>query len=131
MATSDSPPNSTWLDMFNATTPGNTDAFTATDYEQPPKCTFDICGFDGAYFAYRPSKVANLAFAVLFGISASAFVVQGIARKRWPGFTIAMALGCIVEVAGYVARVLAHDDLYSEVSTTPNQQSHAALQNQS
>jgi protein-S-isoprenylcysteine O-methyltransferase Ste14 len=70
-----------------------------------------------AYFYYRPSKGVNTAFAVLFGISALLFLVQGIAsRKRWLGFTIAMVAGCALEVVGYAGRIRAWTDLYTDVS---------------
>jgi hypothetical protein len=81
------------------------------------KCTCEICGLDGSFFAYRPTKSINFAFAILFGISAIAFLLQGIASKKsWLGFTVVMVSGCVLEVVGYTGRVLAYDDLYSEVS---------------
>lgn len=79
-------------------------------------CTPALCGFQYAYFQYVPTKSVNMAFAVLFGISALAFLGQGIARKRWLGFTIAMVSGCTLEVIGYAGRVMAADQLYYEVS---------------
>jgi hypothetical protein len=94
--------------------------YTIPDYILGPAayCTFEHCGFNYSYWSYRPRKSANLAFAVLFGISALAFLAQGIASKKgWVGFTIAMVLGCVIEVIGYAGRVRAYDHLYSEVST--------------
>jgi hypothetical protein len=70
------------------------------------------------YFAYRPSRSVNTAFAILFGISALLFLVQGIvSKKRWLGFTIAMVCGCVLEVIGYVGRIRAYNNLYDNVST--------------
>jgi hypothetical protein len=104
----------------NPTSPdwaGFTSAYSFTDYFDPTTCTFERCGFNYSYWSYRPRKSTNLAFAVLFGISAFAFLAQGIAsKKRWVGFTIAMLLGCVTEVVGYVGRVMAYNNLYSEVS---------------
>lgn len=110
--------------------PTSTDwaGFTVPDYAYPstmdssffdPKaCTFEICGFSYSYWSYRPKKSVNLAFTILFSISALAFLAQSIAsKKRWLSFTIAMVLGCIIEVIGYAGRVKASDDLYSEAST--------------
>lgn len=79
-------------------------------------CTYEACGLEWSYFAYRPAKSVNLAFVVLFGLSTLAYLIQGLLRRRWPGFTIAMVSGNILEVVGYIGRVLAHDDLYHEVS---------------
>lgn len=58
----------------------------------------------------------SAAFAVLFGISTLAFVVQGLFNKRWLGFTIVMASGCALEVIGYAGRVWAYSHLWSQVS---------------
>jgi hypothetical protein len=82
-------------------------------------CTIpnEHCPIEWSYWGYRPSLSTNLAFAVVFGISTIAFLVQGIASKRWLGFTIAMASGCALEVVGYIGRVLAYNDVFSEVCT--------------
>ncbi|KAF1836383.1 RTA1-domain-containing protein [Decorospora gaudefroyi] len=69
---------------------------------------------DSMYWGYRPSLSTNIAFAVLFALSMIAFMIQGIAGKRWLGFTIAMSSGCAVEVVGYIGRILAHDGLGSQ-----------------
>ncbi|KAH7081363.1 sphingoid long-chain base transporter RSB1 [Paraphoma chrysanthemicola] len=86
----------------------------AIDPNWRDNCTPALCGFQYAYFQYVPTKSANMAFAVLFGISALAYLGQGIARKRWLGFTIAMVSGCVLEVIGYAGRVMAADQLYYE-----------------
>ncbi|KAF2823165.1 RTA1-domain-containing protein [Ophiobolus disseminans] len=78
------------------------------------KCTWKLCGINISMFEYRPLKAANLAFAVLFGICALAFLLQGFRSKKWLGFTIAMAGGCLIEVAGYVGRYVAYEDLWSQ-----------------
>ncbi|RAR10665.1 sphingoid long-chain base transporter RSB1 [Stemphylium lycopersici] len=73
-----------------------------------------LCPVGYAYWRYQPSFSINLAFAVLFGVSLIVFLVQGIAGKRWLGFTIAMAVGCALEVIGYIGRLMAHNDMFSE-----------------
>jgi hypothetical protein len=75
----------------------------------------ETCPIEYAYWGYRPSFATNIAFTVLFGLSTIAYLVQGIAGKRWLGFTIAMTSGCTLEVIGYVGRVLAHGDMFAEV----------------
>jgi hypothetical protein len=70
------------------------------------KCTWELCGLAGAFFGYRPSRAANLAFTVLFGISLVVFLAQG----------FAMVSGCALEVIGYIGRVMAYNDLWSNVS---------------
>lgn len=63
---------------------------------------------------YEPSLIINAAFLVLFGISFITFVVQGTADAKWLGFSLAMAAGCALEVAGYAGRILAQQDMFAE-----------------
>jgi hypothetical protein len=87
-----------------------------TGYDGLP-CYFvsETCPAEYAYWGYRPSFATNVAFTALFGLSTIAYLVQGIAGKRWLGLTIAMASGCALEVVGYIGRVLAHRDMFAEV----------------
>ena len=78
-------------------------------------CSYETCSLDWSYWGYRPSFSANIAFTVLFGVSTLAYLAQGIVGKKWLGFTIAMAAGCVIEVIGYIGRVLAYNDLFHEV----------------
>lgn len=78
-------------------------------------CTWELCHLSYAYFEYRPNRAANLAFAVLFGISMLAYLGQGIFSKKWIGFTVAMVGGCVLEMIGYAGRVAAYKDLWHEV----------------
>jgi hypothetical protein len=125
------PPNSTWedlLNMLNTTVSDYSDPSITTSY-WPDTCTFDTCELYGSYFPYRPSRSANLAFTVLFGISAIVFLAQGITSKKWWGFTVAMLMGCVLEVIGYMGRVLAYHDMYSEVSPIITAAAHQQFYN--
>ncbi|KAL1609508.1 Mitochondrial import inner membrane translocase subunit Tim17-A [Nothophoma quercina] len=77
-------------------------------------CTYDTCPLSASYWGYRPSLGANLAFLILFGISTLSYIGQGFLNKAWLGFTIAMVCGCALEVIGYVGRVLAYNDGFTE-----------------
>jgi hypothetical protein len=85
----------------------------ARDYRKT--CTFDTCPLDWSFWGYRPSFSANMAFTILFGISTLGYIGQGVLSRGWLGFTIAMVCGCILEVIGYVGRVLAYNDGFTEV----------------
>ncbi|KAG9190323.1 hypothetical protein G6011_08411 [Alternaria panax] len=74
----------------------------------------ETCPIEYAYWGYRPSFSTNITFTALFALSTITFLVQGIAGRKWLGFTIAMASGCALEVVGYIGRVLAHQDMFSE-----------------
>ncbi|KAJ4341216.1 hypothetical protein N0V87_001957 [Didymella glomerata] len=77
-------------------------------------CTYDTCPLSASYWGYRPSLGANLAFLILFGISTLSYIGQGFLNKAWLGFTIAMVCGCALEVIGYVGRVLAYNEGFTE-----------------
>jgi hypothetical protein len=80
------------------------------------ECSWERCGLDGAFFAYRPSRAANITFTVCFGVAMLAYLVLGIrAGKKWMYYTFSMVFGCALEVIGYVARILAYDDIYHDV----------------
>jgi hypothetical protein len=81
----------------------------------PNSCTYDTCPLSLSFWGYRPSLGANLTFLILFGISTLVYIGQGFLNKAWLGFTIAMVCGCVLEVIGYVGRVLAYNDLFTEV----------------
>ncbi|EUC49631.1 hypothetical protein COCMIDRAFT_22802 [Bipolaris oryzae ATCC 44560] len=74
----------------------------------------DNCPRRYAFWVYEPSLIVNSAFLVLFGTSFITFVVQGTADAKWLGFSLAMAIGCALEVAGYAGRILAQQDMYAE-----------------
>jgi hypothetical protein len=76
----------------------------------------DICPLDSSLWPYQPLFRANLIFIVLFAISTTAYLAQGLISKKWLGFTIAMASGCTLEVVGYAGRVMAHHDVFDDVS---------------
>lgn len=96
----------------NTTFPPQMDDNLATDYYKD----FDPLSYSPFWY-YRPNKSVNLAFAVLFGISALTFLGQGIfSGKKWLGFTIAMVSGCAIEAIGYAGRVMAYNEPESEVS---------------
>ncbi|KAF2134861.1 RTA1-domain-containing protein [Dothidotthia symphoricarpi CBS 119687] len=90
----------------------------------PGECTYDQCNPEPtypeptyselSYWAYNPSLAANWIFCILFGLSTVAFLTQGIFRKGWLSFTIAMTAGCVLEVVGYIGRIMAHNGQYKE-----------------
>lgn len=91
----------------------NRNRTTIKDYRD--HCTYDTCPLSSSYWGYRPSLAPNLAFLILFGISTLSYIGQGFINKAWLGFTIAMTCGCALEVIGYVGRVLAYNDGFTEV----------------
>jgi hypothetical protein len=78
-------------------------------------CSWNTCPLSDSYWGYRPSLAANLTFLILFAISTLAYLGQGFLNKAWLGFTIAMVCGCLLEVIGYIGRVLAYNYGFTEV----------------
>jgi hypothetical protein len=111
-------PDSTSTDVIGIV-PHPTDPLTEA-YSWVQACTWELCGVEGSHWKYRPDQHVNLAFAILFGFSAFVFLTQGFASKKtWLGFSIAMVCGCVLEVIGYIGRILAYDDIYSQVRRYP------------
>lgn len=79
-------------------------------------CTFEICNIDDSFYGYRPSRAANIAFAAIFGFSLAAFVLQSFISRRFIGFSIAMILGTLCELIGYIGRILMYNNPWAQVS---------------
>ncbi|EEH10300.1 parasitic phase-specific protein PSP-1 [Histoplasma capsulatum G186AR] len=77
-------------------------------------CTFEICNIDDSYYGYRPSRAANIAFAAIFGFSLVAFVLQSFISRRFLGFSIAMILGTLCELIGYIGRILMYNNPWAQ-----------------
>jgi len=75
--------------------------------ENPNLCTLDTCDLTLASFTYLPTLPGNALFAGLFGIFVVGQLYLGIRHKIW-GYMTAMVLGLLLEIGGYVARVLLH-----------------------
>ncbi|RDW57799.1 hypothetical protein BP5796_12600 [Coleophoma crateriformis] len=72
-------------------------------------CTIDTCPVSLSVYGYLPSKAANLAFLAIFALSFASHIFQGIKRKAW-GFVVALGIGTLLEVVGYLGRVQMHKD---------------------
>ncbi|KIW00569.1 uncharacterized protein PV09_07923 [Verruconis gallopava] len=77
-------------------------------------CTLETCSLGLSYWAYIPSLAANGLFTALFAFSLLLFVVQAFTSRRFVGFSIAMICGSILEVIGYIGRIMSHSNPFSE-----------------
>ncbi|KAF2807225.1 RTA1-domain-containing protein [Mytilinidion resinicola] len=77
-------------------------------------CTLSTCALSDSYWGYRPSLPANSFFLAIFAISTGLYLVQALLSKRFLGFTIAMVSGCLLEVIGYVGRILSYFNPFKE-----------------
>ncbi|KAJ5983217.1 hypothetical protein N7481_005316 [Penicillium waksmanii] len=80
----------------------------------PSECTevTPDCPVEGTIYGYAPNAVASYAFCIIFAICALVQVIQMLKWRTW-SFGVAMFLGSISEVAGYVGRILLHNNAYS------------------
>lgn len=76
-------------------------------------CTKGTCPVSQSVYGYQPNLGATVFFLVLFTFSGVAYTWQGIKTKTW-FFTVAMMMGCLSEVMGYVAKLLLWNDPFSD-----------------
>jgi hypothetical protein len=93
------------------------DTFNQTLLQFPNLCTSCTCPLelDGEFLGnmnYYPSLGGNAFFAAVFGVLLLVQLVLGIRYKTW-GFLIGMSGGLILEVLGYVARILMRDNMFT------------------
>ncbi|GAB1311379.1 phospholipid-translocating ATPase rsb1 [Madurella fahalii] len=99
-----------WSDVTLAT-------FNQTLLQNPMLCTpctcpLEIDGYFLGVMSYLPSLGGNALFAAIFGLCLLLQVYLGIRYKTW-GFLICMSGGILLEVLGYIARVLMRDNMFT------------------
>ncbi|KEZ42560.1 hypothetical protein SAPIO_CDS5790 [Scedosporium apiospermum] len=70
-------------------------------------CTLDLCPLEYSVYRYRPSLPANIVFIVLYAL---ALLVHAYLGFRWKQiwFMVCVILGCLVEIVGYIGRIIMH-----------------------
>lgn len=79
------------------------------------QCTLQTCCLDQSSFSYIPNYGANLFFAIFFGVFIIPQLAIGIKCRTW-GYMVAMIIGLILELVGYVARVLLHNNPFDNAA---------------
>ncbi len=77
-------------------------------------CTLSTCTIDSSYYFYRVSLAANTTFVVLFALSLIGFILTYAFTRRGTAFTVAMTIGTILEVLGYVGRIMSWHNQWSQ-----------------
>ncbi|KAF5988623.1 phospholipid-translocating ATPase [Fusarium coicis] len=72
-------------------------------------CTLELCPLESSILRYQPNLPANAIFIGVFGLSMALHIFQGIKMKTW-GFMASMMAGCILEIIGYIGRLIIHDN---------------------
>ncbi|KAL3464875.1 RTA1 like protein-domain-containing protein [Aspergillus heterothallicus] len=78
----------------------------------PEMCTLETCSIEDAYIHYQPSIPGNAVYIALFGTLLIAQVIQTPIYRMW-GFSLSMIVGLFLEILGYSARILFHDDPFN------------------
>jgi hypothetical protein len=94
------------------------ETFNLTLLSNPRLCTTCTCplSIDGhliGFMSYFPSLAGNALFAALFGLCLLPQIYLGIRYKTW-GYLVSMSGGLILEVLGYVARILMRDNMFTD-----------------
>ena len=71
-----------------------------------------LCPVSATTYGYYPNLGANTFFTIYFGLAGAAHLVLGIYTRSWT-FQIALGIGTFMETAGYVGRILMHDNPWS------------------
>lgn len=85
-------------------------------HQQPDYCMVCDCPLkvDGVQFAnmsYRPNLAGNTLFTAIFGIFLVLQIAFGI-RYKTRGFAIAMSCGLVLEIVGYIGRILMRNHMF-------------------
>ncbi|TEA15886.1 Sphingoid long-chain base transporter RSB1 [Colletotrichum sidae] len=72
-------------------------------------CTVETCPLSCAQVEYLPTLPGNAVYAAAFGLLLIAQIILGIRYKTW-GFMVGMICGLVLEVVGYVGRIMLHSN---------------------
>lgn len=79
-----------------------------SDYN-PDDCTLQTCPLSAAYIEYQPNLAGNIFFIAVFAMLLVCQIGTGIVFRAWT-FMVPMVAGLILEVIGYLGRVLLHNN---------------------
>ena len=96
----------------NLTFAGQPVVFNQTTYDDPTLCTLDTCPEVYASIDYVPNLGGNAFYLAWFAALGLVQLVVGTRYHTWT-FMTAMLGGCILEVLGYAARVLMHENVFN------------------
>ncbi|KAI5205408.1 putative RTA1 domain protein [Aureobasidium subglaciale] len=72
-------------------------------------CKLGVCSLDYAQIEYVPTFAGNLAYLIVFAVFLPAQIGLVWKYRTW-GYFVGMFCGILLEILGYVARVLLHDN---------------------
>jgi hypothetical protein len=75
----------------------------------PDSCTLQTCPLSMAHVTYLPSLPGNALYTALFGLCLIAQIFLCVRYRIW-GFLGGMFGGLVLEIVGYVARIMMHSN---------------------
>ena len=96
----------------NLTFAGQPTVFNQTTYDDPSLCTLSTCPEDYSAVRYVPNLGGNAFYLAWFAAFGLMQLVLGIYYHAWTYMT-AMLGGSILEVLGYAARILMHENVFN------------------
>ena len=72
-------------------------------------CTLELCPLEASILKYRPSQIASILCIVIFSLALIGQLIQGLRSKQWT-FMACVTVGCVVEIFGYVGRLMIRDN---------------------
>ncbi|KAI1565973.1 RTA1 domain containing protein [Pyrenophora tritici-repentis] len=81
----------------------------------PAFCTevSPACPVEGTILGYYPNLSVNIFFAAFFGVFGIAQLALCLRYKTWM-YSMAISLGCLCEVLGYIGRIMMNDNPFTE-----------------
>ena len=77
------------------------------------QCTLALCPLEYAFVHYDPDLLGNALYAGFFAFLLLLQIGLGVRYKTW-SFMAGMCSGLVLEVFGYVGRILLHNDPFSD-----------------
>jgi hypothetical protein len=72
-------------------------------------CTLQTCPLSDGYIQYQPNMGGNIFYIAVFAVLLVGQLASGIKFRTW-SFMVPMVVGLILEVLGYLGRILLHNN---------------------
>jgi hypothetical protein len=88
-------------------------SWIASNLTSTGQCTLDLCSLKWANVDYVPNAGANMLFAIIFAFFLLTQLVFWVWR-RTHSFSFAVSCGLVLEILGYLARVIMKTNMFSQ-----------------
>lgn len=75
-------------------------------------CTLSTCPIEAAYVEYQPNVPGNAIFMGVFGLLLIGQIGLGFMYRTW-SYMVPMVAGLILEVLGYLGRIMLHNNPFN------------------